>query len=188
MILDDLFAFATQNSTPANQVTVKADVTTNDELRTQTNTAAAPPALLLVYVPGQELKVHGIPTGFLAASFRSTELTVTALRPSFRGGDDTYTIKWQGSVFAANVDGTTNIVYGAAAQQFIAISLCRELVLELLSNRPVRVGEPMILRAMEPVSSALSLALLYRWIDLRRYVAALLRAFGCGIGVETGAE
>ena len=71
MILDDLFTFAAQNPTPANQVTVKADVTTNytGRIATATNTAVAPPALLLLYVPGQELKVHGIPTSFLPASF-----------------------------------------------------------------------------------------------------------------------
>lgn len=132
MILDDLFALAAQKFI-LNRVgvTVRATVTTNhtDGVQTTTNTAAVQPALLLTFVPGGEVKIGGFPE-FFPPSFQSNELTITAPRPSFHGSD-TYGIDWQGNAFAANVDGTTNIVYGAAGQQFITISLCDLLASEV---------------------------------------------------------
>jgi hypothetical protein len=62
MILDDLFTFAAQNRTSANEVTVQANVTTNHTggLRPPaTNNADVQPMLSLVYVPGQEIKEGG---------------------------------------------------------------------------------------------------------------------------------
>jgi hypothetical protein len=120
MILDDLFAFAAKNSTSGNVVTVQANVTTNhtDGLTPPaTNTAAVQPADL-VYVAAHEIR-RGV---FSLPSFQSTKLTITAPRP--RVGGDAYSIAWQGNAFTAAVDSTTNIVYGAAGQQFITISLC----------------------------------------------------------------
>jgi hypothetical protein len=122
MILDDLFNFAAQNSSATIRVLVQANVTTNQTgglLTEQTNTAAAAPTLLLVYVPGEEggsLKFPFPPT------FQTPGLTIKAPLPFARS--DTYSIDWQGNEFTASVDGTTNIVYGAAGQQFITISLC----------------------------------------------------------------
>jgi hypothetical protein len=120
MILDDLFNFAAQNSTstPKKDVTVQADVTTNhtDGWQSTTNTAAVQPALTLNYSPGR---------GRIPADFQGGGLTITGPSPLSR--NHSYTIEWQGNTFAANVDGTTNIVYGAAGQQFITISLCHAL-------------------------------------------------------------
>jgi hypothetical protein len=102
MILDDLFTFAAQNSTSANQVTVQASVTTNHTggLRPPvTNKADVQPALRLVYVPGREIKEDGA-SFFSAASFQTQELTITAPRANFRGSD-TYNVVWLGNTFTA---------------------------------------------------------------------------------------
>ena len=120
MILDDLFAFAAKNSESGNVVSVQANVTTNhtDGLTPPaTNTAAVQPADL-VYVAGHEIR----PGLFSISSFQSAKLIITAPRP--RVGGDAYSITWQDNTFTAAVDSTTNIVYGAAGQQFITISLC----------------------------------------------------------------
>jgi hypothetical protein len=55
-------------------------------------------------------------------TFQTPGLTIKAPLPFARS--DTYSIDWQGNEFTASVDGATNIVYGAAGQQFITISLC----------------------------------------------------------------
>jgi hypothetical protein len=120
--LDDLFNFAAGNSAAGIEVAVQANVTTNQTgglLTEQTNTAATPPALLLVYVPFEEGGVLRPP---FPASFQGQGLNIKAPLPFARS--DTYSIDWQGNAFTATVDGTTNIVYGAAGQQFITISLC----------------------------------------------------------------
>jgi len=125
MILDDLFAFAAQEFVEGRfNVTVQATVTTNntDGLQTTTNTATVQPALSLSYTPPQEVNIGGIRRLF-PASFQG-ELTITAPYVFVLHGSPIYSIEWQGHAFAANVDGTTNIVYGVAGQQFITISLC----------------------------------------------------------------
>jgi hypothetical protein len=132
MILDDLFNFAAQNSKPGNVVQVSAIVLTNqtDGLQGSSNGFSfTRPPIDLVYVPGREIRA-----GFFSSpSFQpapwsaSSGLTITAPHPRFHVSDP-YSIEWQwegqSNAFAAAVDGTTNIIYGAAGKQFITISLC----------------------------------------------------------------
>ncbi len=127
MILDDLFSYAAgKQSTDTPVVTVQATVTTNytGGYQTQTNTGSLQKGLLLNYSPSRDDKVGTPPiTRQIPADFNGEGLTITA-PPIKIGGTDTYTVEWQGNSFAANVDGTTSIVYGAAGKQFITISLC----------------------------------------------------------------
>jgi hypothetical protein len=130
MILDDLFAFAARDFVQGRfNVTVQATVTTNntDGLQTTTNTATIQPALVLSYTPRTEVNIGGGVQRSFPASFQAGELTITAPFLFVLHGSGTYSIEWQGNGCAANVDGTTNIVYGVAGQQFITISLCHYL-------------------------------------------------------------
>jgi hypothetical protein len=136
MILDDLFNFAAgKQSTDTPVVSVEATVTTNytGGYQTQTNTGSLHKALLLNYSPESEGNVGTPPiVRQFPADFSGSGLTITAPRITI-GGTDTYTVEWQGNSFAANVDATTSIVYGAAGQQFITISLCNAVAVSRLA-------------------------------------------------------